>query len=231
MSYYAYIRVSTSKQDIARQSRAMRDWAKQYNISRRELDFYVDYYSGKSFTRVSYQKMKSKLVSGDYVIIKEVDRLGRNWDGIKHEWQELKDKGVNIIIIDMPILSDPMPNEKSIVEGLDMRLIKEQILSLMCYSAQKERERISRRTKEALAIKRITGTKTGRPIGRPRNKASTDKNFINALRDVVYCGLSTRDVCDKYSYPRASFMVKIRQLKKEYQTNNYDEILKKYIEK
>jgi DNA invertase Pin-like site-specific DNA recombinase len=230
MSYFAYVRVSTNKQDISRQTKAIREWASIHNIKQFEMDTYIDYISGKNFSRVNYQKMKNTIKKGDYIIVKEVDRLGRDWDGIKREWQELKDMGANIIIIDMPILSDPLPHEMAAIEGLDMRLIKEQILSLMCYSAQKEREKISQRTKEALAFKKMYGTKTGRPTGRPCNKETTNKHFIDVLRDIVYLGMTTRSACEKYNYPRASFMLKLRKLRTKYETSDYETMLKKYME-
>ena len=66
----------------------------------------------------------------------------------------------------MPILSDALPNETEMLTGLTGRLIKEQMLTLMCYSAQLERDKISQRTKEALAEKKLHGTKSGKPIGK-----------------------------------------------------------------
>ena len=101
MKFYGYIRVSTDKQDIGRQTDALNDWKKQNNITIDEV--FTDYYTGKTFERENYKKLKEVISSGDYLIVKEVDRLGRNWDGIKKEWQNLKDNGINIIIIDIPI--------------------------------------------------------------------------------------------------------------------------------
>lgn len=225
--YYSYFRVSTTKQDIGRQQDALNDWQKVNNITIPSDNIFVDYYTGKTFDRENYQKLKSILKSNDYLIIKEVDRLGRDWDGIKKEWQELKDKGINIIIIDTPILSDNLPNERPAIEGLDLRLIKEQILSLMCYSAQKEREKISQRTKEALKEKKKNGTKSGRPIGHPRSQYSTKENFIKTLELMINEGKGQRKACIYTRFPSDTFVRDLHKCYTKYNTKDYKEILQK----
>ena len=228
--YYAYFRVSTTQQDIGRQVDALNKWKKENNINILEENIYTDYYTGKTFDRENYQLLKSKLKSGDYLIIKEVDRLGRNWDGIKKEWQELKDQGINIIIIDMPILSDSLPSERPAIEGLDLRLIKEQILSLMCYSAQKEREKISQRTKEALSEKKKNGTKTGNPIGRPKSKTNTKENFINTLQYMIDNKVGQKKALFITDFPIISFKRQIKKCYDKYNTKDYSEIINKLKE-
>lgn len=226
MNYYGYKRVSTEKQDIGRQTDALNKWKIDNNIYIPEENIFTDYYTGKSFNRENYQKLKNLLKKGDYIIIKEVDRLGRNWDGIKNEWKELKDKGINIIIIDMSILSDPLPNEKPIMEGLDLRFIKEQILTLMCYSAQKEREKISQRTKEGLQHKKELGVK----LGKPRKKTSTKDNFINTIKMVFESNLSIRKSCSKTRYPIATFMLELKELKQKYNLKSNYELYNKIVQ-
>ena len=226
-NYYAYLRVSTTKQDIGRQIDALNDWQKINNIEISKNNIFVDYYTGKTFDRENYQNLKNKLKPNDYLIIKEVDRLGRNWDGIKKEWQELKDNNINIIIIDTPILSDNRPNERPAIEGLDLRLIKEQILSLMCYSAQKEREKISQRTKEALAEKKKNGTKSGRPIGKPRGQFSTRENFIKALEIMVNENKGQKYASLKTKYPILTLKKDLKKCYDKYNTKDYKEILNK----
>ena len=216
-NFYYYMRVSTSKQDILRQTSAIEDWKTSTKIDVPEENFFTDYYTGKTFDRPAYQEMKSKLLQGDYVIVKEIDRLGRDWDKIKDEWKELKDNGINIIIIDVPILSDPLPGERQPIEGLDLRLIKEQILSLMCYSAQKEREKISQRTKEALAKKRVQGIKLGRPRGKGVNK----KAFIEVLSQIIGFGVSQNRACSDMHYPVATFKRELKQYYEEFNTKDY----------
>ena len=92
VQYYAYMRVSTATQDIARQKSAIEDFVNHKNIEISE--WYTDYYTGTTFDRKNYQELVSKMRSGDYLIVKEVDRLGRNWDLIKKEWTRLQDSGI-----------------------------------------------------------------------------------------------------------------------------------------
>ena len=95
----------------------------------------------------------------DILIVKELDRFGRSMDLIKDEWNYFMSKGVKIIVIDMPLISSDVKGEKN----LDMRFIANLVFEVLCYSAEKEREKLSQRTKEALAVKKQQGIKLGRP--------------------------------------------------------------------
>lgn len=225
MKFYSYIRVSTEKQDIGRQLVALDEWKKSKNIE--NIDIFTDYYTGKTFDRENYQKLKEIIKPGDYLIVKEVDRLGRNWDLIKKEWQELKDNNINIIIIDMPILSDSLPGEPEPIQGLDMRFIKEQVLTLMCYSAQKERERISQRTKEGLEKVKRNGSKSGRKMGRPRNNKSNKSNFIKVLKMMINDNIGIDRATFRCMYPTSTFKRELKLLYIKYNTKNYEEILER----
>lgn len=224
MSYYAYMRVSTTKQDIARQEQAINDYKKAKNLTIPNENYYTDYYTGKTFDRENYKKLVERLNKGDYLIVKEVDRLGRNWDLIKEEWTRLQDLGVKIIIIDLPILSDALPNETEMLTGLTGRLIKEQMLTLMCYSAQLERDKISQRTKEALAEKKLHGTKSGKPIGKPKSIRNTDKAFIDTLK-LLCKGYSQRNACYETNFPVSTLKTYLRGLYNKFNTHNYNTIL------
>ena len=224
MSYYAYMRVSTTKQDVARQEQAINDYKKAKNLTIPAENYYTDYYTGKTFDRENYRKLVEQLNKGDYLIVKEVDRLGRNWDLIKEEWTRLQDLGVKIIIIDLPILSDALPNETEMLTGLTGRLIKEQMLTLMCYSAQLERDKISQRTKEALAEKKLHGTKSGKPIGKPKSIRNTDKTFIDTLK-LLCKGYSQRNACYETNFPVSTLKTYLRGLYNKFNTHNYNTIL------
>ena len=229
MNYYAYMRVSTIKQDIARQKQAINDYEKEKGINIPKDNYYVDYYTGKTFDRENYQKMVNNMNKGDYLIVKEVDRLGRNWDLIKQEWTRLQDLGVKIIIIDLPILSDALPNETEMLTGLTGRLIKEQMLTLMCYSAQLERDKISQRTKEALAEKKIHGTKSGKPIGKPKSIRNTKTSFIDTLK--LLCeGYSQANACYETNFPISTLKTYLKRLYSELNTHDYNLILNKVKE-
>lgn len=224
MSYYAYLRVSTTKQDIGRQEQAINDYKKEKGIDIPKENYFIDYYTGKTFDRENYKKMVESMNKGDYLIVKEVDRLGRNWDLIKQEWTRLQDLGVKIIIIDLPILSDALPNETEMLTGLTGRLIKEQMLTLMCYSAQLERDKISQRTKEALAEKKLHGTKSGKPIGKPRSKRNTKTALIDTLK-LLCKGYSQANACYKTNFPVSTLKIYLRELYNKFNTHDYNIIL------
>lgn len=229
MTFYKYARVSTEKQDIGRQLEAFKEWEKSKSLIINDDKLFIDYYTGKTFNRPEYQKMKAQLKQNDYLIVKEVDRLGRDWDDIKKEWQELKIQNINIIIIDMPILSDALPNEQPPIEGLDLRFIKEQILTLMCYSAQKEREKISQRTKEGMHNVKINGSKSGRPIGRARTKSDIN-GFIKVLNYIINNNVGQQRACIICNYPSSTFQLDIKKMYEKYNTKDYKIILEKLKE-
>lgn len=230
INYYSYFRVSTNKQKIDRQEDALNEWQKQNNINISSNNIFIDYYTGKTFNRENYQKLMKTIKPNDYLIVKEVDRLGRNWDGIKEEWKRLHDNNINIIIIDLPILSDTLPNQKSPLDTLENKLIKMQLLELMCYTAQKEREKISQRTKEGLKAVKINGSKSGKPIGKPRNKWSTKENFTDTLEKMINENIGQLKACLKTKYPSKSFQNDLKKCYNKYNTKDYQEILNKIKE-
>ena len=159
--YYGYVRVSTDKQEFDRQYKAINDWCNENNVV---LDKqFEDKITGKTWNRKGYNELKEFVKSGDTVIIKELDRLGRDWDGIKEEWKWFSDNDINVIVIDMPLLA------KSIYDGdgkvdLNMKFIKSIVLETLCYVSETERVKISKRTSEALQAKKAQGIKLGKPI-------------------------------------------------------------------
>lgn len=150
--YFIYQRISTQKQSLIRQEGAIAGYCKANNITVDEENIYSDIITGKTIKRENYQLMKSKLQKNDIIIMLDLDRLGRNWDLIKKEWKELTDKGVYIIIVNCPLIN-VLPDQSGSV-SVDKRLIQEMMFTLLCYVSQKEVEKISIRTKEALSAKR-----------------------------------------------------------------------------
>lgn len=222
-NFYYYKRVSTNKQKLDRQNEAIIEWQKQNNIIIPSENIFEDVFTGRTFNREQYQILINKLKPNDYLIVKEIDRLGRDWDGIKAEWKRLHDDNINIVVIDLPILSDNLPNQKSMLDTLETKLIKEQLLELMCYSAQKERERISQRTKEGLKATRIKGTK----LGRPREENSNKENFIRTLDHMVNDNVSQAKATLYYKYPIDTFRRDLKKCYEKYETKDHEIILKK----
>ena len=151
-TYYGYVRVSTKEQHEDRQLLALRE----FPISRRNM--FMDKISGKDFERPQYRKMLRRMMSGDVLVIKSIDRLGRNYEEILEQWRKLtKEKGVDIIVIDMPLLDTRNKND------LTGTLIADIVLNLLSYVVQTERESIRQRQAEGIAAARLRGVRLGRP--------------------------------------------------------------------
>lgn len=149
---YAYIRVSSKEQNEDRQRIAMLD----FGI--RPENIYLDKQSGKDFLRPGYLKLIKKLRFGDTLVIKSIDRLGRNYDEILEQWRVItKEKRAAVVVLDMPLLDTR--------QGRDLTgtLIADIVLQLLSYVAQTEREFIHQRQAEGIALAKQRGVKFGRP--------------------------------------------------------------------
>lgn len=153
MKKYAYIRVSTRDQNIARQVEAM----KEIGIDKKNM--FIDKQSGKDFKRKYYQKLLKKVKEGDVIYIKSIDRLGRNYEEIIQQWNIItKSKNVDIIVLDFPLL-----NTTEQVNGLTGKFISDLVLQILSYVAQVERDNIKQRQREGIKIALEKGVKFGRP--------------------------------------------------------------------
>jgi len=160
---FFYARVSTKDQNEARQI----EKAKELNI--KETNIYVDKASGKDFNRKEYLQLKRTLRENDVLYISSIDRLGRNYEEIRKEWQELTHEiGIDIVVIDMPLLDTTKQ-----ANDLNGKFISDLVLQILSYVAQKERENIKKRQREGIEI----ALKEKRPYGRP--KQEIDKSFID----------------------------------------------------
>lgn len=165
--YYIYQRISTEKQSLIRQEGIIGEYCQSNNIEVADENIFSDVITGKTIKRENYQKMKQVIARDDILIIQSLDRLGRNWDLIKKEWEELTHKGVYIIVIDCPLIN-VMPDQNGQV-SIDRRLIQEMMFTLLCYVSQKEVEKVSSRTKDAIRAKRLAD---------PNFKIGREKQFV-----------------------------------------------------
>lgn len=154
---YGYVRVSSRDQNEERQMIAMQD----FGVEKKQI--YLDKQSGKDFERPQYQKLMRKIKSGDTLVIKSIDRLGRNYDEILVQWRTItKQKKAAIVVLDMPLL-DTRQNR-----DLTGTLIADIVLQLLSYVAQTEREFIKQRQKEGIAAAKARGVRFGRaPMEHP----------------------------------------------------------------
>lgn len=155
---YAYIRVSTKEQNIDRQLESISKYCSDNNIDIDERDIIIEKQSGKDFNREGYLTLKNSLLrKGDTLIIKELDRLGRDMAMIKEEWRELEKLGISIVVIDTPILNTVGKTD------LEKTLISNIVFELLSYMAEKERVKIKQRQAEGIAAAKAKGIKLGRP--------------------------------------------------------------------
>lgn len=173
---YGYIRVSSRDQNEARQ------YLELVNFGIDKKYIYMDKLSGKDFNRPAYHKLVyKKLKPGDLLVIKSIDRLGRNYNEILKEWKYItKDKNVDIKILDMPLLDTDQNKD------LIGTLIGDIVLQLLSFVAENERVNIHQRQAEGIRAAKLRGVRFGRP------KIPLPDNFDGIL-DSWHSG----DLCSK----------------------------------
>ena len=153
MAKYAYIRVSSKDQNIARQVEAMQE----VGLTKKQM--YIDKQSGKDFIRKNYQRLIRKLKAGDELYIKSIDRLGRDYDEILEQWRYLtRVKDIDMIVLDFPLL-----DTRNQVNGVTGKFIADLVLQILSYVAQIERENTKQRQAEGIRIAKEKGVQFGRP--------------------------------------------------------------------
>ena len=150
---YGYIRVSTKEQNEDRQYLAL------HNFPVLNKHIYMDKLSGKDFNRPQYQKLMRKIRPGDTLVIKSIDRLGRNYEEILLQWRIItKEKQVKVVVLDMPLL-----DTRKTGDGLTDIFVADLVLQILSYVAQTERENIHQRQKEGIVAAKMRGVRFGRP--------------------------------------------------------------------
>lgn len=149
---YGYIRVSSADQNEDRQVIAMEE--KRIPAG----NIFMDKLSGKNFNRPQYKKMVRKLRAGDLLYLLSIDRLGRNYEEIQHQWRILtKEIGIDICVIDMPLL------DTRCAKDFMGTFIADLVLQILSFAAQNERENIRKRQEEGIAAAKARGVIFGRP--------------------------------------------------------------------
>ena len=151
-SIYGYVRVSTREQNEDRQLIALRE------VGVSDKNIFMDKQSGKDFERPQYKKLLRKMKKDDLLYIKSIDRLGRNYEEILQQWRIItKDKGVDIVVLDMPLLDTR--------RGKDLMgtFLSDIVLQVLSFVAENERTNIKQRQAERIAVAKAQGIKFGRP--------------------------------------------------------------------
>ena len=149
---YGYARVSLKDQNLDRQINSLIDAGVEEN------NIFSDKQSGKNFDRPSYQELIKIVKPGDMIIVKSLDRFGRNYNEILEQWSYIsKTLNVDIKVLDMPLL------DTSFGKDIFGSFISDLVLQIFSFQAEQERTAIKQRQAEGIAAARAKGIKFGRP--------------------------------------------------------------------
>ncbi len=192
---YGYARVSTKEQNEQRQIVAL----EEFGLDRKQI--FTDKQSGKDFERTNYRKLVRRLKEGDTLVVKSIDRLGRNYEEILEQWRIItKDKGAAIVVLDMPLL-DTRRNR-----DLTGTLIADIVLQLLSYVAQTEREFIRQRQAEGIAVAKAQGVRFGRPpLAQPKEFPAVHQAWLKKE-------ISAREAARRLSVTHKTFLRWAQQL-------------------
>ncbi len=187
---YGYIRVSARDQCEDRQIIALKEFCvKEENI-------FMDKMSGKDFEREQYQRLMRKLKQGDTLVIKEIDRLGRNYEEILEQWRIItKEKKANIVVLDMPLL-----NTGKTANGLTGTFVEDLVLQILSYVAQIERENIRKRQREGIEAAKRRGERFGRP------RKQMPPSFERVRREWMAHSISSREAARQLGVSQNTFL-------------------------
>lgn len=189
MTVYGYARVSTKDQNLDRQLDALAQFPVEESL------VFTDHMSGRDFSRPGYKKLCERLKPGDVVVVKSIDRLGRNYDEILEQWRTLtKRKSVDVVVIDMPLLDTRVVDKD--VTGV---FIADLVLQLLSYVAQVERDNTKQRQAEGIAAARARGVR----FGRPPKRVPDD---FGRVRELWRAGeISAREAARRLGVSRSTF--------------------------
>jgi len=193
--FFGYVRISSKDQNEGRQIKALTEYCNELKIE----NIHVDKQSGKDFEREQYQALKNRLREGDTLIIKELDRLGRNKQMIKEELEYFKNNKIRIKILNIPTTLMDLPKDNDWVFDMINNILVE-VLSAI---AEEERNKIRARQAEGIAIAKEQGRYRGRPKSElPKDFEKLYKqwkgNKINATQFTMLLGLKSRTTLYKY---------------------------------
>ena len=152
MAVWGYARVSSKEQNEDRQIVELQP------LVTTESHLLVEKQSGKNFDRPIYKSLKNIMREGDVLVIKSLDRLGRNYDQMKEEWKDLSDRGIKIRVLDTPMLDTSKYDD--VLMG---KFVSDVVLNVLSFVAENERKNIKQRQAEGIAVAKLNGVRFGRP--------------------------------------------------------------------
>ena len=198
MNTYAYARVSARDQNLERQIEAF----VEFGVDKNRI--FSDKKSGKDFERKGYKKLMKLLRRGDLLVIKSIDRLGRNYDQIIAEWAHVTNVvGADILVLDMPLL-----DTRTKAETLVGKFISDIVLQILSFVAESERANIKARQAEGIRIAKQNGVKFGRP------KKNYSDEFLEIALDYINKSITSDAAIRQLDIRRENFYYHVRQIKK-----------------
>ena len=202
---YGYVRVSSNEQNEIRQVLALR------NAGVEKRNIFADKQSGKDFERPNYKRLLKKLKPADLLMIQSIDRLGRNYVEVLEQWRVLtKEKGVDILVLDMPLLDTR--------RGKDLlgTFIADLVLQILSFVAEAERNHIRERQAQGIAAAKMRGVKFGRPS---QKLPSNFWEVYNLWKKGEITGTEAAKIC---GMPLSTFRYKVEKLKDYSKTETFD---------
>lgn len=194
---YGYARVSSQDQNLERQTQEFI----KFGIAKRNI--YADKKSGKDFERTAYLKLIRKLKQNDLLVVKSIDRLGRNYSMIIEEWHKITHIiRADILVLDMPLL-DTRAGENSLMG----RFISDVVLQILSFVAEKERDNIRSRQAEGIALAKARGVKFGRP------KITLDEKFKSTALIYAAGNITLKEALRALNITRSQFYYRYKMLK------------------
>ena len=197
MNNFGYIRVSSTDQNEGRQLAALH----ACKIPKNNL--YLDKLSGKSFNRPQYKRLLKRLCPGDTLYLLSIDRLGRNYEEVQEQWRLLtKEKGVDICVLDMPLLDTRRDKD------LMGTFIADLVLQILSFVAQNERENIKKRQAQGIAAAKARGVQFGRPgLPEPADFAKLVETWDSRL-------ITIDQITARYGLSESTFYRRLRAYRK-----------------
>ncbi len=194
MQEYAYVRVSSKEQNEDRQLTQMRS---RHIL---EQNIYIDKQSGKDFNRPQYNKMINRILPGDLIYVLSIDRLGRNYEEILHQWKLItKDKKVDICVIDMPMLDTR--------RGKDLMgtFIADLVLQILSFVAENERNSIKERQSQGIEAAKARGVVFGRP------RIEVPDNFAKIMEQLEMGTISVEEAMRQCKMKKSTFYRRVNE--------------------
>ena len=197
---YAYARVSAKDQNLQRQIEAFRE----FGIDKSRI--FSEKKSGKDFERKEYKRLLKKLNCGDLLVIKSIDRLGRNYSQIIEEWNRITNViGADIVVLDMPLL-----DTRTKADSLVGKFISDIVLQVLSFVAENERESIKARQAEGIRLARERGVRFGRP------PHVYSEEFLSVADDYLGKRIKLKTALQRLNINQSTFYYHIYRLKEAF---------------